>query len=91
MRHHGTALRSVGMYDSPTLFEQPLKQRSHAQVSSAANKNVMAMVQSIPGMKFSLIKGSTHYLGDKQDLDVSSEGPSSGNIRVYRLGSESIL
>ena len=24
------------------------------------------------------IKGSTHYLGDKQDFDVSSESPSSG-------------
>ena len=44
------------------------------------------------------IKGSTHYLGDKQDFDVSSKGPSSGISRkrfrrnlVYRLTSESIL
>ena len=27
------------------------------------------------------IKGSTHDLGDKQDFDVSSEGPSSGISR----------
>ena len=25
------------------------------------------------------IEGSSHYLGDKQDFDVSSKGPSSGN------------
>ena len=25
------------------------------------------------------IGGSSHYLGDKQDFDVSSKGPSSGN------------
>ena len=42
------------------------------------------------------IEGSSHYLGDKQDFDVSSKGPSSGlcskrrNL-VYRLGSETIL
>ena len=24
------------------------------------------------------MKGSAHYLGDKQDFEVSSEGPSSG-------------
>ena len=29
-------------------------------------------------MSSKCIKGSTHYLGDKQDFDVSSEGPSSG-------------
>ena len=27
------------------------------------------------------IKGSSHYLGDKQDIDVSSKGPSSTNSR----------
>ena len=27
------------------------------------------------------IKGSTHYLGDKQDFDVLSKGPSSGTKR----------
>ena len=25
------------------------------------------------------IEGSSHYLGDKQDFDVSSKGPLSGN------------
>ena len=25
------------------------------------------------------IEGSSHYLGDKQDFDVSSKGPPSGN------------
>ena len=25
------------------------------------------------------IEGSSHYLGDKQDFDVSSKGPSCGN------------
>ncbi len=38
-------------------------------------------------------KGITHYLGDKNRFDVSSEGPSKGlrskrRIYFYRLGSE---
>ena len=27
------------------------------------------------------IEGSSHYLGDKQDFDVSSKGPTSGNSK----------
>ena len=30
------------------------------------------------------MKGSTHYPGDEQDFDVSSEGPSSAISRGYR-------
>ena len=43
--------------------------------------NVKGMSTSITACQLSskCIEGSSHYLGDKQDFDVSSKGPSSGN------------
>ena len=36
-------------------------------------------------------KGSTHYLGDKQKFEVSSEGPSSGFNRSPNFTEQSVL
>ena len=38
----------------------------------------------IPSLNSKCIEGSSHYLGDKQDFEVSSKGPSSGNRLISR-------
>ena len=46
------------------------------ELRTSYKKNVFKPVRYITRK---CIEGSSHYLGDKQDFDVSSKGPSSGN------------